>query len=695
MNLSSTFDVEIRHAHLFCGLGGGARGFNQGEARIGQMAAKFRCIGGIDVDPRAIGSFDRLAGVKGTVLDLFDTAQYLAFHGKAPPADWREATTADIHAAFGHERPHIVFLSAPCKGFSGLLNETKSGTAKYQALNGLTLRGVWLMLEAYAGDPPELVIFENVPRIETRGRHLLNQIKALLESYGYAVAETKHDCGEIGGLAQTRKRFLMVARHRAKVPNFLYEPVKQRLRGVGEVLDLLPLPGDERAGPMHRVPSLQWQTWVRLAFVEAGKDWRSLNRLRVEGGMLADYAIAPAGGWREGAYGVNGWEDHAGAITSQRSPGQGYFSVADPRDGSKPHRGVLGVTDWDDRAGTVTGNGRPLSGPFSVADPRIDGHERSVQLGVRPWSEPAACVKGDMSVGTGPYAVSDPRHHGPAKHNNVFRIVRYDAISPAVAGPGGPGGGLGVADPRPQAGWGKYAVTRFDQAANTVISGSTTGQGAFALADPRHHGPAKHSNEFAVGPWDSAARPVTSAHGSGQCVADPRPQAFRDGRKHYQTGGHYGVVPWDGSTLAISGSACHDNGFNSVADPRPIDPRGDAACLPAPTERLVCRIIAEDGTWHRPFTTFELGGLQSLYDPEDWMSFVGALCGRSDAENREQIGNAVPSKAAREIAGVFGRTLLMAWSGETMTLCAEPIWVRPVALALAVQPQPFLTMESF
>ena len=30
--------------------------------------------------------------------------------------------------------------------------------------------------------------------------------------------------------------------------------------------------------------------------------------------------------------------------------------------------------------------------------------------------------------------------------------------------------------------------------------------------------------------------------------------------------------------------------------------------------------------------------------------------------------------------------LLLAWSGETFSLDSEPIWVRPVALALAVRP---------
>ncbi|MEN1465466.1 DNA cytosine methyltransferase, partial [Pseudomonas aeruginosa] len=80
---------------------------------------------------------------------------------------------ADIRHAAGGEYPHIVFLSAPCKGFSGLLSENRSKSAKYQALNRLTLRGVWLMLEAFQDDLPELIVFENVPRIQNRGRRLL------------------------------------------------------------------------------------------------------------------------------------------------------------------------------------------------------------------------------------------------------------------------------------------------------------------------------------------------------------------------------------------------------------------------------------------------------------------------------------------------------------------------------------------
>lgn len=36
------------------------------------------------------------------------------------------------------------------------------------------------------------------------------------------------------------------------------------------------------------------------------------------------------------------------------------------------------------------------------------------------------------------------------------------------------------------------------------------------------------------------------------------------------------------------------------------------------------------------------------------------------------------------MTGVMGTTLLLAWSGETFMLSAAPIWVRPVAVALAI-----------
>ena len=47
-------------------------------------------------------------------------------------------------------------------------------------------------------------------------------------------------------------------------------------------------------------------------------------------------------------------------------------------------------------------------------------------------------------------------------------------------------------------------------------------------------------------------------------------------------------------------------------------------------------------------------------------------------------GNAVPSDAAQAIASEMGRTLLLAWSGETFSLSAAPVRVRPVVVGLSV-----------
>lgn len=578
---------EIRHFHLFSGLGGGAKGFNKAQPRVGNMVGRYRCIGGVDVDAGALRDFERLTGMRGTVLDLFDRDQYIAFNGHEPPADWREATPADIRAAAGGEYPHIVFLSAPCKGFSGLMSETRSRTDRYQALNRLTERGIWLMLEAFADDPPELVVFENVPRIMHRGRQLLDRIDSMLHAYTYATAETTHDCGRLGNLAQSRKRYLKVARHTGKVRPFVYEPHQRPLRAVGDILGRMPLPGDPAGGPMHRIPRLSWKTWVRLAFVEAGSDWRSLNRLAVEDGYLRDYLIVPG-----------------------------------------HHNGWLGVRKWEEPSGTVAGGSLPGNGSFSVADPRAPvGAPQYQQYGVNRWADWMGAVINVKSPGQGTFCVADPRHSGTANS-----------------------GGQRVADPRPD--WNRhsnnYKVVSFDRPSGTVIAG---GKGV---------------------------------QGGRLSVADPRPNIQRGKGDHYLTAGHYGVVPWESASGAVSSAAGHDNGRWSVADPRPQSaPQNipeNIPALPQATDKLVAVIRSLDDTWHRPFTTLELAALQSLIDPEEYLE----LDGLSDSAWRERIGNAVPPDAAEAIAEEFGRTLLLAWSGETFALSATPIWVRPVAVALSV-----------
>ncbi|MBG6487536.1 DNA cytosine methyltransferase [Pseudomonas aeruginosa] len=447
----------LYHFHFCCGLGGGAKGFNRSRPRVGNVEAHWECLGGIDVDAGVLRDFAKLAGVPGTQLDLFTRDQYIRFHGKEPPADWREATPEDIRRAAGGKRPDCVFISSPCKGASGLLSEEKAKAPRYQALNELTLRCIWLMGEAWADDPVPLIAFENVPRLATRGRHLLDQSGQLLGHYGFANAEPPHACGELGGLAQSRKRFLLVARNIEKVPAFLYEPEKKSLRAVGDILGRMPLPGDiEAAGPMHRVPSLQWRTWVRLALVRAGSDWRSLNELAIEDGHLRDLVIVPE--YRSGYMGVHGWDDTAGTIAGRSGPTNGAFSVADPRyrqASNWNHGQQFGVIRWAESAPTIPGQTTPGQGTFSVADPRPNWNRHSGNYRVIRYDQPAGTIiAGGKGVQGGQQSVADPRILHRGKGDNYLT-------------------------------GGHYGVIGFNQHSGAIAASSRYDSGRFSVADPR------------------------------------------------------------------------------------------------------------------------------------------------------------------------------------------------------------------
>lgn len=527
----------LYHFHFCCGLGGGAKGFNRAKPVVGNLQANWECLGGIDVDPAGLRDFERLAGVPGTLMDLFTRDQYVRFHGKEPPPGWCEATPDDIRRAARGRRPDAVFISSPCKGASGLLSEKMSLTPKYQALNELTLRCIWLMGEAWADDPVPLIVFENVPRLATRGRHLLDQINSLLGGFGYAVAETTHDCGELGGLAQSRKRFLLVARHVEKVPPFLYEPQKKSLRAVGDILGRMPLAGDiEAAGPMHRVPSLQWKTWVRLALVRAGSDWRSLNELAIEDGYLRDLVIVPA--YRSGYMGVHGWDDSMGTIAGQKSPGQGKFAVADPRGQSF---GKYPVTEWDDHAGTVIAASTTGQGAFAVADPRPTGVRHNNVFRVVSMDQHAGTVTSGHGPSSGGQAVADPRYHNwhPGASSRKLNVVPWTGTAGTVTGSQQvASGALSIADPRAlhrtkgdaYLTGGHYGVVGFDQSAGAVSASARYDNGRWSVADPRM--PAADERLTCIiqsldGTWH---RPFTTLELAAlQSLVDPEEQLELDG----------------------------------------------------------------------------------------------------------------------------------------------------------------------
>jgi len=357
--------------HLFCGLGGGALGFKR---------AGFRGVGAFDVDADCCCDFELLVGEPSTVADL----------GEMTPDELRAQCSG---------RPDVVFTSPPCKSFSGCLPAATAETEPYLQLSSLALRGVWLVLEAW-DPPPSLIVLENVPRIMSRGRHWLDQLSGLLRAYGYAVSETTHDCGELGGLAQHRRRFLLVARHMAQVPEFLYKPPLRRVRGVGEVLGGLPVPLPGASDGLHRLPRMSPLNWLRLALIPAGGDWRDLPKA---------VALPQRASRHNGPWGVNRWDAGSHTVVAEGTPRNTWCSVQDPRVTCQRREGSLGVRSWTQSSVAVIANGTHHNGPWQVADPRLAHNPRPDSYGVLDWAEPSHCIRAVQKPQNTSDSVADPR----------------------------------------------------------------------------------------------------------------------------------------------------------------------------------------------------------------------------------------------------------------------------------------------
>ena len=466
--------------HLFCGSGGGALGFQNAQSEFKHLRGKFETICGIDVDAEACVDFEKITGSRAIQMDLFTREDYILFHGKEPSADWREIEPEDIRNACNGVKPDAVFLSPPCKGYSGLLPEASAKSAKYQALNRLVVRSMWLVLEAFRDKVPPVILLENVPRITSRGKKLLLQTKSFLHQYGYVFNETVHDCGEVGGLGQKRKRYLLIARQQKAIPQFIYQPPKQRLKGIGEVIGKLPMPDHPSAGPMHRLPRLAWKTWVRLALIPAGGDWRDLE----------DFGHNP----RAGAYKIIPWIEPSCTVTSATKgvgTSNGASAVADPRlDCVQGYANKYAVEKWEDPSPVITGS-RIGSGAPMVADPRLPERKKRYPglYRVESMDEPSNTVIGQTDIQCGALSVADDRVDKiKNRHASHFRVIPYTEPSGTVTGATHVANGLiCVQDVRLgcKSRSGTYGVMDWEQTASTVIGSADVHAGCCAVADIR------------------------------------------------------------------------------------------------------------------------------------------------------------------------------------------------------------------
>lgn len=672
--------TNFKAAYWFCGIGGGEIGFSRARAEYAGAVGKFETLHGIDCDPEACEDFETLTGAPALQLDLFSRDQYTAFHGQEPPEDWREVTGRDIYDASEGVAPDVIFMSPPCKGFSGLLPEQSAKSRKYQALNQLVVRSMRLIIDAYGDDLPSLILIENVPRITTRGAQLLDQVKGVLKLAGYVFHEGTHECGQMGGMAQIRKRYLLIARLERKMPTLVYKPPSKSLKTIGDVIGPLPMPGDtEAGGPMHKLPRLQWKVWMRLAMIPPGGDWRDLEKID-----HTEYRLTHSP--RNGAWGVASWDEPCGAVTGGAGVGRsnGVQAIADMRAGNcsgNRHTSHYAVHPYDGQSGTVTGATHVANGRICVEDVRLKeraSRHPEVYRIIR-WDSPGATVTGSR-VGSGGMCIADERPAVGGGYTNKHKVLEWGKQATTVTGTKDiQCGAQSIADPRPKDGTHSrphdYGVLDWKEQSPTVRGAGRIMNSKSSIADPRINCSLR-AGAYGVQDYNETGGAVTGSldvHQGAAAVADPRidckPRA-----------GTYGVQAWDETSKTIIGSGDIHAGAAAVADERAANEwrfdEEDAFVVPADTDRGIWIILSpHGGAWHRPLTTLELAILQSF----DRLMRDGRplqLCGKSDARWRERIGNAVPPLAAEAMGDTF-LISLMAASENAFLMSAEEIWVMP------------------
>lgn len=554
----------------FGGCGGSGLGVQAGMAEVRGVVGRFRLIGGLDIDQTACDTYEYLTSVRQLCKDI------------------RELTPEKLRADVGPNVPDLIFGSPPCQGSSQLITNEKAGEEKYELLNELTIVLVKLIFDTWPDGPPVLV-FENVPNIRNRAKGMLVEVRSFLRSKDYLINDEAHelgkfgymyDAGETGGLAQSRKRWLMVCRDPKRVKAPIHLPPPLRHRTVGEILDPLPLPNDPAGGPMHMMPAINILNWIRLALIPAGGDHRDLPDVLARMGdrykALRANVVPQANNPNAHAhkFKVNDWDGQAGTVTTSVQIGSGAQSVADPLvRKSQPFNGPFGVVPWDRHSPTIASGGHVSSRPMAVQDKRVMGREVGWfggVLGVVPWGKEVGTVTHRSTPTNGAFSVADPRV--PRAYDRGYGVLRRNDVSP------------------------------------TVAAGSTgVGQGAYAFADERVE-PKMPFDAIGPIPLDEI---LVMLH-------EPGPWAIVD-----KSG--------DGTPILI---------IDDVSKKPPVP--------------LI--IIAEDGTWHRPFTPLELARIQGF--PSHVRGEPLLFAGGGSTYYREQIGNAIPPPAACAVAQMILRSFL-------------------------------------
>jgi DNA (cytosine-5)-methyltransferase 1 len=290
---------------FFCGCGGMSYGF----AQTRQSHWAFEMLGGIDVDPIALETYQKNIPAKGILADVFRIA-------KDPNLLLTLLERDDLSTL----RPLVFIGCAPCQGFSAL----RKGDHRDDPRNSLMMAFATIV----AHYRPDVVVMENVPEIlKGRFSKYFDVAAVKLQRAGYSITSGIVDSSGFG-VPQKRKRALIVGslRGQIKLPEPPLDP-EQALTVRHAISHLRPLVAGEvdPYDPLHRAPNHTARLLEMFKLIPAdGGDRRDLpSHLKLEAHKRLDKGSTP--GFTD-VYGRLRWDTPSVTITAKsRSPGSGRF----------------------------------------------------------------------------------------------------------------------------------------------------------------------------------------------------------------------------------------------------------------------------------------------------------------------------------------------------------------------------------
>ena len=184
-------DEEIQVIDFFSGCGG----MSLGVDALRQAGVPVRLVGGVDINPVSLATYEQNFGVPGVRQDVRE----LAAAGEADFSNFLSKLDR-----FEPEKPLLVIGCAPCQGFSA---HTKTNMKKVDARNDL----VTAFAHVARRLNPRVVVMENVPEL-LKGRFsgFFDSFKSVLGEAGYDFAYEVHNAAEYG-TPQKRMRALVIS----------------------------------------------------------------------------------------------------------------------------------------------------------------------------------------------------------------------------------------------------------------------------------------------------------------------------------------------------------------------------------------------------------------------------------------------------------------------------------------------------